>query len=411
MSKRVKPLSSAALAAFKPHPQNTLELVDGAVPGLRVRITPAGTKSWSLNIRRLGKMCRFLVGTNLGLSEARVRALEMRRDVAAGADPTEIRRSDRRKVNDASNGVGTLSSVVDAYFSIGAGAALITKGAQIKCIRLVFKKYLRVVALNIKSSELQTSVDEYRAKVTAARAAAYITPVLRWAAKRDLVSDAFTLEKPHTNAPKQRVLTDGELSVLLPLFTDSFGECSRFMLMTGVRLTATCSARWSDIDLVNKVWTVPPEQQKDTRKVMQRRQKPLLPLVIPLSRQAIELLHEVKIKRQSNLSWGSADFEGDDFVFVTSRGRRLVNWDRWLKKMRGASGVEDWSAHAFRRTVATIAGNLGAPPHIISVILGHANVGGQLVAGYNKSVYAPEHFNALQGISDYLMAILKGGDK
>lgn len=36
------------------------------------------------------------------------------------------------------------------------------------------------------------------------------------------------------------------------------------------------------------------------------------------------------------------------------------------------------------------------------MILGHANLGGQLVAGYNKSRYATEHAKALQKVADYL---------
>ena len=70
MAKRVPPLSAATLTKFKPDPVKVLELVDGAVPGLRVRITPAGTRTWSLNIRAQGRMRRFDVGQGLGLAEA-----------------------------------------------------------------------------------------------------------------------------------------------------------------------------------------------------------------------------------------------------------------------------------------------------------------------------------------------------
>ena len=69
MAKRVPPLSATKLAKFKPDAVKVLELVDGAVPGLRVRLTPAGTRSWSLNIRANGKMRRFDVGRGLGLAQ------------------------------------------------------------------------------------------------------------------------------------------------------------------------------------------------------------------------------------------------------------------------------------------------------------------------------------------------------
>jgi hypothetical protein len=55
-----------------------------------------------------------------------------------------------------------------------------------------------------------------------------------------------------------------------------------------------------------------------------------------------------------------------------------------------------------------LAGDLGAPPHIVSIILGHSNVGGQLVAGYNQSKYRSEHKEILQIVADKLEALENG---
>ena len=123
---------------------------------------------------------------------------------------------------------------------------------------------------------------------------------------------------------------------------------------------------------------------------------------VPLSRQAIALLEEVKAAEISRrqLEGVSSEIAPDDRVFVGQKGGRLDNWDRWLKKNTKKSGVSRWSAHALRRTTATLAGDLGAPPHVVSVILGHANLGGQLVAGYNKSRYETEHAKVLQDVAD-----------
>ena len=74
MPKRVPPLSAVQLAQIKPDPSKVIELIDGAVPGLRFRVTPAGTRSWSLNIRANGKMQGFEVGQNLGLLQASSKA-------------------------------------------------------------------------------------------------------------------------------------------------------------------------------------------------------------------------------------------------------------------------------------------------------------------------------------------------
>src|SRR5271168_877627 len=97
MAKRVSPLSSAQVANLKPDRAKVIELVDGAVPGLRLRVTPGGTRSWSLNIRASGKMRRFDVGGGLGLAAARERAEGIRRQVRDGADPTAERRAQRAR--------------------------------------------------------------------------------------------------------------------------------------------------------------------------------------------------------------------------------------------------------------------------------------------------------------------------
>src|SRR5450631_887360 len=116
MAKRVPALSSAQVAHLKPDPRKVLELVDGAVPGLRLRVTPAGTRSWSLNIRSAGVMRRFDVGAGLRLAEARKKAEELRRQIRQGADPTAERRAHRARTKAAEQGIGTFGGVIDAYF-------------------------------------------------------------------------------------------------------------------------------------------------------------------------------------------------------------------------------------------------------------------------------------------------------
>ena len=411
MARRVPPLSAATLTKFKPDPVKVLELVDGAVPGLRVRITPAGTRSWSLNIRAQGKMRRFDVGQGLGLSDARLKAEDLRRRIKGGADPTAEKRTSRHRTHLASQGIGTFGAMVETYFRTGQGAGLSTKDDQLRRIRSVFAAYLNRSAVEVKSSELQLSIDKHGAKVSAARAAGYLTPILHWAKRRDLVVGDFNLEKPVQDAPRQKVLTQAELSALLPTFKSHHGVCAKFMLLTGARITETTGAVWSHIDLEAKTWTIPPENLKDTRALQARRHKPKVALVIPLSRQAIHLLLEARMAEvaRRQLDGLTEEIRQEDLLFVGPRGAKLGNWDRWLKATTSKTGIAGWSAHALRRTTATLAGDLGAPPHIVSVILGHSNVGGQLVAGYNQSTYSSEHQQILQHVADKL-EVIEGGE-
>lgn len=172
MAKRVPPLTAAAVAKIKVDPARTQEFVDGDVPGLRLRVSPTGKRTWSLNIRASGVMRRFEVGSDLGLAEARTKARALRQRVAEGADPTAEKKERRIRAISSKRGIDTFDGAVEAYYSDGNGAALRTKAEQLKRIRSVFRPHLSRPAIEISTSELQRSVDAYPAKVAAARATA-----------------------------------------------------------------------------------------------------------------------------------------------------------------------------------------------------------------------------------------------
>lgn len=409
MAKRVAPLTALQISKMKPHPTRTIELVDGAVPGLRLRVAPSGGKSWSLAMRANGIMRRFDVGNGLSLGDARKKAGELRLAIKDGADPTADRRTARFKALSAVEGVGTFGSVIDTYFTIGNGAGLKTGKVQQQHLRSFFKSMLARPAIDLRSAEIQLAIDAHPAKVTAARAAGYISPVIKWASKRDLMTGPFNLEKPVTGAPRQRVLSETELKKLLPTLDDAYGRCCLFLLLTAARRSEAADATWDQVDLKKKVWTIPGEGRKDTREQARRKGKPKEALEIPLSEQALKVL-----KKQRQLLSGKNEVSDNghfgpepfDPIFTTEQGGPLINWSRWLRGNAERCAVVGWSAHALRRTAATIAGDLGAPPHVISAMLGHCNIGGQLIAGYNKSRYREEHAALMQQIGNRVDRIM-----
>ena len=96
-------------------------------------------------------------------------------------------------------------------------------------------------------------------------------------------------------------------------------------------------------------------------------------------------------------------------AFAGERGARLINWPRWSARMERRLGFEV-TPHALRRTCATLAGDLGHPPHVVSALLGHRSIGGGLHAGYNQSRYRAEVADALQMVADLLDALAAGED-
>ena len=401
VAKRVKPLSSAQVRNLKPA-SSTIELVDGAVPGLRVRMTPNGVMTWSLNIRDAkGVRRRFDIGRDLGLADAREEAEEIRRQIRSGADPAAEKKASRARAKESQLGIGTFGSLIADYFGTGPGSHLNSRIEQERRIRDVFATHLDRPAIEISVAELQISADQHPSASSAGHAVAYVRPIAAWASRRELMRKGFDdLEKPpapgqsDNGAIGQRFLSANELGKILPqLEHRGHDAAARFMLVTGCRLEEACGAAWSEVDVENGTWTIAASRRKDTRSKLRTKRVPHSDHVVILPKQAIELLQAL----------GPA--EAEVLIFRGERGGKLQNWDRWTKLVSAASGVHDWDRHTLRRTTATMAGELGAPPHIISALLGHRNIGGQLTAGYSKARYTDEVGDFLQRIADRLTEI------
>ena len=393
MPKRVAPLNAKQLERWKPDRNRTLELIDGAVAGLRVRLAPTGELSWSLSARLEGRRRRIALGRGLKLAEARRKAEDARSRIARGEDPAEAQRTRNERRKAAAQGIGTLGSVIAAYYEQGPGATLRSGASARALVERVFVDHLSRAALDVRSSELQLVIDGWRSKSSGRHCAAYFRPAMRWAAKRGLMTRGELLEGPPLGEMRQRVLTHDEVGQLLRVLGwRSRGAAARFMLLTGARREEVCGATWGEIK--DGFWTIPSARRKDTRPSPRRTKEDH---VIPLSRQALALLE--RIERGGP----------DDLVFAGEGGARLTNWPRWSARIERQLGF-DVSPHSLRRTCATVAGDLGQPPHVVSALLGHRSIGGALHSGYNQSRYRSEVGAALQMVADMLDVLERGPD-
>jgi integrase len=348
-------------------------------------------------------MRRFPVGENLGLAEARTKALKLRQDIKGGADPIRDGRRDRQRAKDALAGIGTLESVIQDYFTNGAGRDLATKGRQLKLIKFVFAKQLPTSASDLRPMDLQLTADAHHSASSASRAVAYVKPICRWAGKRGLMPAGFQeLEKPlerNSRVGGQGVLDTEMLRRMLPALVGPHGQAARVILLTGCRRSEVCGATWDEFDLVAGTWTIAAKRRKDTRSRTRKNQTPTQPHIVPLPAQIVAILREMC----------PVGFNPTGLVFSNKSGGELDNWDRWSKKIFEATGTAGWSRHDLRRTCGTLAADLGAPPHIVSVILGHKNPEhNQLLGIYNKSRYRRDHADALQRVADHIAALEAG---
>ncbi len=162
------------------------------------------------------------------------------------------------------------------------------------------------------------------------------------------------------------------------------------MLLTLTRRQETAMARWRDVDLEARTWTILETKNGE-------------PHVVPLSRQAMDLLRSCQPADDA----GSAKRpDPSALIFATSSGASLGNWDRETKRIivacglgkedakTGAVSMKDgsalWTRHDLRRTGATMLGEMGELPDIIEAALNHVSIRSPLAATYNRSRYRPQ---------------------
>jgi integrase len=424
-------LTEAAIrsALTKARETGRRDLADAALPGLRLRLTPAGSATWALACRDpQGRMRRFALGSfpAMGMAEAREKARVLRVRVRDGADPVADRRRVRAAGQDAREGVGTLRHLLDLYGGpvrspppgapdlrrgparSGARAASEARsrnpgpagpGAGLKSwptgrarMERVFAGVLDQPLGSLAPADLQLLADRYPAKQIAASAVRCLRPVLKWGAARGLVAEATArVSPPAVVRRRDRVLAAGELARVLPPLraaADPYRRAMLFMLLTLARREEVCAARWGDVDLAGAEWRIPATKNGTSHR-------------LPLSRQATEVLRAA----------GPGDPGALVFRTPAKRGSegRLVNWDRETKRLMRETGTAGWTRHDLRRTGATLLGEVGVEPHVIEAALNHAAIHSRLAATYNRARYLPAVREALQTLADRLDAIAEGG--
>jgi len=121
--------------------------------------------------------------------------------------------------------------------------------------------------------------------------------------------------------------------------------------------------QWSELDLENKVWTIPAEKAKNG-----------LAHRVPLSDSAIAVIRALDGKRKT-------------FVLDGARGRR--------QKYQAADkcGIDNFTPHDLRRTAASMMGSGRVARLIISKVLNHKDKG--VTAIYDRYGYDQEKREAL----------------
>ena len=306
MARTVTPLSDAKCEAAKPR-EKDYTLFDGQ--GLFLLVKANGSKVWRFKFTRpsgKGGLATFGSYPALSLKAARVRRAEALELLANGIDPIENARQVRAAAVAATT--NTCKAVGLEWHAAGArkwskdhAAKVLTRLEQhlfpVLGDRSVADLKVRDLIQPLKSAEKNDHLE------LAGRLRQYIDGIMRYAVQhghidsnpaRDLQGVTATRKAAHRPAlPLER------LPELLQRIDDYKGRpltrlAVGLTLLVFIRSSELRFARRQEVDSHNSLWTIPAEREAiDGVKHSSRGAKMRTPHLVPLSRQALDLLVQV----------------------------------------------------------------------------------------------------------------------
>ena len=208
------------IADLQPPAKGKDKLVkDGTQPGLYVRVTSAGGKSFLAQYTVAGQKRRVPLGSHPGmpLKQARAAAARIMGEKALGRDPAADRKAAaleaRRK---AAHEALTLAALLDQWSALRLADKRESYAAEaVRAIKVAFPKQLPLPAADLDRATVVRVLDELTKAgkpAMAARTAAYARACYQWAIRRGSIeANPFAALPINPAVKRERVLTDAEL--------------------------------------------------------------------------------------------------------------------------------------------------------------------------------------------------------
>lgn len=381
-------LTDRRIAALKPTRTRT-EYLDEKVPGLALRVTPNGVKSWTVRYRHRGWLRRLTLGdvAVVSLADARARARDALRDASKGKDPAAEKKAGRK--------AETIGELADLYLSKWAKPRKRSWKADDNLLRRrILPPWRNRAIVDITRHDVRMLVEgiaEAGAPIVANRVAALCSKLFAFALDRDLItaSPAVRIPRPAREHARDRVLTDDEIRSLWSSFDALEPPMAAFYklrLVTVQRGGEVAAMRWSDMDLTAAWWTIPATHAKNN-----------LAHRVPLNAAALKILKALK------------KVADEDAVYVLGAHHRAKGAGARGKRQQSEAAktftVANFRGHDLRRTAASLMASGGINRLTISKILNH--VERTVTAVYDRHSYDAEKVAALTWWNAKLAAILE----
>jgi integrase len=386
---RIK-LTKTAIDAL-PTPGLDVVYWDAGSPGFGVKVTPKGRKVFVVLYRTGGagsKLRKYTIGPygRVTLHQARIAAQKVFAARLEGRDlAAEKREAKRRVVADRVEDL--LETFITQRLSQNRSAGEISRLLR----REVGKPWTGRSIHEISKRdvvEVVSAIGQRGAPIAANKTLKSIKTFLRWCVGRAVLdqSPAEGVPLPTREVARDRVLGDAELAQVILAARQIgglYGGIVEFLALTGQRREEVARLSWEELDLVERIWTIPKSRTKNAKSH-----------VVHLSEQSLAILKRAE--------------QRGPLVFSDLGTKPFQEFSRAKRSLDQLSGVTSWRLHDLRRTCVSGMARLGIAPHVADKILNHqtGTISG-VAAVYQRHDFLPERRKALDIWGAHVGKLLK----
>ena len=364
--------------------------------GFSIRVSPSGEKSWIYFYSFHGRKRRMTLGSYpaLSLANARKKHREAIQILEMGNDPSLEKQKNAIEARDSL----TIKSLITEYLEIWAKPRKRSWQEDQRILNKdVYPTWGKYKAKDISRRDVHQLLDKIKdrgAPIIANRTFSCIRRMFNFAIERDIIqiNPCSRIKPPSQENRRNRFLVADEIKIFWDrLLTSPMSQSIRlalqFQLVTAQRKGEVISAKWSDIDFNNMIWTIPAENSKNKHEHR-----------VPIT----QLAHDLLIKIKSNSDSSIWLFPGER----TDNHIRSQSVDRALRRYHMIfEDLEPFCPHDLRRSAITHMASLRVSGEVLSRIANHAKRG-VTEQHYIKHSYDDEKRHALEVWANKLKEII-----
>lgn len=380
------------------------KLSDGG--GLFLHIKETG-KYWRMNYRFLNKQKTLYLGVypQVTLAEAREKRDEARKLIDAGKDPATQKKLDRLELqmshDNSFEAIAREWHTQKRHTWKPEHAETILKRLEGNIFKKIGKRPIKEVTAPELLSALRILEKEGKRDL-AHRQLQHCSQIFRYAIATGRADfDITTNLKGALQPVKSRglaYLPEKELPAFLRKLehydTEYRGAlltklAFKLLILTFVRSGEIRGAKWDEINWEKAQWKIPAERMKMKD-----------PHIVPLAKQSIEILKQIRLISGHSLS---------GYIFPSQNDpRKTMSENTFLRAIDVMGYKGQTTGHGFRSTASTILNEYGFRRDVIERQLAHAERD-TVRAAYNHAEYLPERAKMMQWWADYVSEATKGG--